>query len=154
MSTEEMPNPNPRGEQDMALTIFAGGCRYTTDDGKTKTKHCNECFSQGTCELEPRARELAEIISRQWVSTENLPPPEETAILYLEYPSETLAGTVYLGYYEADEGRYLELATGEALSEQAVIAWMTLPEVPEEIYKNRQFARQRPGHLAAARTMD
>ena len=138
----------------MALTIFAGGCRYTTDDGKTKTKHCNECFSQGTCEMEPHARKLAEIISSQWVSTEDLPPPEETAILYLEYPSATPENAVHLGYYEADEGRYLELATAEALPEQAVIAWMTLPEVPEEIYKNRRFARRQPSHLAATRTVD
>ena len=138
----------------MGLMIFAGGCRYATDDGKTKTKHCNECISQGTCEMEPRARKLVEIISSQWVSTENLPPPEETAILYLEYPSATPENAVHLGYYEADEGRYLELATGEALPEQAVIAWMTLPDVPEEIYKNRQFVHQRSRYLAAARTVD
>ncbi len=138
----------------MGLTIFAGGCRYTTDDGKTKIKHCNECFSYDTCKLEPRARELAESISRQWVNTEDLLPPEARPVLYLEYPSELPAGTVHIGYYEADRGRYIEQVSGESLLKKAVIAWMPLPEVPAAIYKNRRFARQRPRHLAATRAVD
>jgi hypothetical protein len=132
--------------------IFAGGCRYTTDDGKMK--RCTECFSQDTCKLEPHARELAESISRQWVSTEDLLPPEATPVLYLEYPSELPAGTVHIGYYQTDRGRYIEQLSGESLREKAVIAWMPLPEVPAAIYKNRRFVQRRPRHLAAAKAVD
>lgn len=44
------------------LTIIAGGCRYPASDGKVVEKYCNDCNTQGKhCELEPHARNLAEV---------------------------------------------------------------------------------------------
>jgi len=138
----------------MSLMIFAGGCRYTTEDGKTKTRQCKECFSRGACELEPQARVLAETLSSQWVSTTESLPPGGMAILYLEYPSELRTGTVHVGYYDGDDGSYIEQASGASLPEKAVVAWMSLPEVPAAIYKNRRFGRRRSNPLAAAKAVD
>ncbi len=138
----------------MSLMIFAGGCRYTTADGKTKTRQCKECFSRGACELEPQARALAETLSSQWISTTESLPPGGAAILYLEYPSELRTGTVHVGYYESDEGSYIEQASGASLSEKAVVAWMPLPEIPPAIYKNRRSVRRRSNHLTAVKAVD
>ena len=101
----------------MSLMIFAGGCRYTTEDGKTKTRQCKECFSRGARELEPQARVLAETLSSQWISTTESLPPGGAAILYLEYPSELRAGTVHVGYFDGDDGSYIEQAS--SLSENS-----------------------------------
>lgn len=138
----------------MGLMIFAGGCRHTAADGKMKTKQCKECHSLGACEMEPQARALAETLSKQWIGTTECLPPGGTAILYLEYPSELRTGTIHVGYYESDEGSYIEQSSGASLPEKAVIAWMPLPEVPGGIYKNRRFARRRSISLAAAKTFD
>ena len=138
----------------MSLMIFAGGCRYTTEDGKTKTRQCKECFSRGACELEPQARVLAETLSSQWVSTTESLPPGGAAILYLEYPSELRTGTVHVGYYDGDDGSYIEQTSGASLPEKVVIAWMPLPEVPAGLYKNRRFVRRRSNPLAAAKAVD
>ena len=138
----------------MGLMIFAGGCRSPGGDGKTKTKQCKECYAFGACELEPQAQALAETLSNQWINTTESLPSGGAAILYLEYPSELRTGTIHVGYYESDEGSYIEQSSGASLPEKAVIAWMPLPEVPAGIYKNRRFARRRSISLAAAKTFD
>ncbi len=138
----------------MGLTIIAGGCRSTTADGKTTTTRCAACPSQGACELEPRARELATIVSDQWVSTADLAPPEETRILYLEYLSGLESSAVRLGSYDAAKGAYLEAASGQVLPEKTVIAWMLIPEAPPAIYQSRRIARRRLSRLTAVRTLD
>lgn len=44
------------------LRVISGGCRYRTRDGKIRILLCDQCAIEGrTCELEPRARRLAEM---------------------------------------------------------------------------------------------
>jgi hypothetical protein len=127
----------------MGITIFAGGCRQTTQDGKSEEKNCNKCAEQGLCELEPRARKLAQIITAPWISTVDRSPAEATAVLYLEYPSEeTPLGKIRYGHYEKTRKRYVEQASGSSLFEKYVIAWMPVPAIPNAIYENYAF-RQR-----------
>lgn len=135
----------------MGITIFAGGCRYTTETGEIAEKRCDECFSHGTCDLEPRARELGRLISNQWLSTADLPPPEDTAILYLEYPSAEPAGTIRLGDYDGLSGQYREQGSGERLPDSAVVAWMLVPPVPTEIFREQQPRRHRQNRRVVTR---
>jgi hypothetical protein len=118
----------------MGLTILAGGCRYMTDTGKIEEKRCDSCAARGVCEMEPRARELAAILSNQWVRTDAALPPKTALILYLEYPSQVPSGTVRCGYYDSRRQQYIEQGSGKTLPANRVIAWMSLPEVPSEIY--------------------
>ncbi len=123
----------------MGLTIFAGGCRYRTDNGKTIAKRCSECHPESICERGRYAQELAAIIANQWVRTNELLPPLGATILYLEY-SPGMPARVYLGYYDESERKYLEQASAASLPENRVIAWMPVPEVPDTLHNNRPLA--------------
>ena len=124
----------------MGLTIFAGGCRYRTDDGRTIAKRCSECHPESICERGRCAQELAALIASQWVRTNELLPPAGATILYLEYPPGTPAGRVHLGFYDEDKRKYLEQASAASLPENHVIAWMPVPEVPGTLHNNRPLA--------------
>ena len=127
----------------MGITIIAGGCRTASEDGKiVEENSCNTCDRQGVCELEPRARQLAELMSEQWVSTGEDLPPDMYPILYLEYPSEAAGGTVHFGYYDGESRVYCEWASKLSLAEESVVAWMLVPEVPERIYKSHNSILQ------------
>jgi hypothetical protein len=126
----------------MGLTILAGGCRYMTDTGKIEEKYCDQCPVQGSCEIEPHAREIAAILSRQWVRTDFVLPPKARLVLYLEYPSNVPSGTVYCGYYDRRRHQYIEQGSGKTLPAERIIAWMGLPEVPKEIYPAQRAANR------------
>ncbi len=118
----------------MGITIMAGGCRELADNGDLVIeKSCAACVTQGQCEWEPQARELA-LLAKQWVSVRQWLPPETQAILYLEYPAKARLGTVHYGHYDRLHRRYVEWATGRSLPESAVIAWMSIPPVPHSLY--------------------
>ncbi|MCP5458638.1 MAG: hypothetical protein H6971_03275 [Gammaproteobacteria bacterium] len=99
---------------------------------------CNRCERQGSCELEPQARELGVANAQQWISCTDETPPMLEAILFLEYPSDMPLGTVRHGYYDADSEVYMEWTSGLALPAQAVIAWMQVPDVPKAIYQGHR----------------
>lgn len=86
--------------------------------------------------MEPRVRQLSELMSEQWVSTAEEPPPDMVLILFLVYPSEEEMGTVRCGYYDGDAGTYREWPTGHVFPWEAVIGWMLVPEVPASLYRN------------------
>ena len=117
----------------MAIAIIPGGCRKTLN-GITSRQDCNTCVQQGTCQWEPQARHLAELTESQWVSAHVEMPPSGQAILYLEYPSARPTGTPHYGRYDDVHNAYVEDATGQPLSPQAVIAWMPVPAVPQKLY--------------------
>jgi hypothetical protein len=119
----------------MAIRIFAGGCRSTADTGKVEERYCNECPEQTACDLEPRARELARMIASHWVKTRDVLPPKGAGVLYLEYPSVEPSGTVHYGYYDQRRRKFIEQESGEATLKDLVIAWMLVPKVPVETYK-------------------
>ena len=131
----------------MTIMILAGGCRRTTDTGQEEEKYCHECPEQNSCDLEPRARELARIISSQWVKTHDRPPPQAALILYLEYPSAEPSGTVRCGSYDGRRRKFIEQESGEATPKNLVIAWMPVPEVPVEIYKEGRSLQAEQGGL-------
>ena len=131
----------------MPIMIFAGGCRRTTDTGQEEEKDCHECPEQNSCDLEPRARELARIISSQWVKTHDRPPPEAAPILYLEYPSAELSGTVHYGSYDGRRRKFIEQESGEATPKNLVIAWMPIPKVSTEIYEEGRFMQLQGAEL-------
>ncbi len=133
----------------MGITIFAGGCRQTTPEGKLEEKNCNECADQGFCELEPCARTMAQIITAPWISTTDGSPAEATAVLYLEYPSEaTPLGKIRYGHYDKTRKRYVEQSSGDSLSDKYVIAWMPVPAIPDAIYKNYPFRQRQATRFA------
>lgn len=135
----------------MGITIIAGGCRSTSDDGLIQDNQCNTCASQTTCEFEPRARELAALFSSQWISVDEGLPPEGNFVLYLEYPSETPRGTLHLGYYDRNKKRFIGQADATSLVKKQVLAWMPVPEVPFEFYARYRPAKQLPGGLRKLR---
>lgn len=128
----------------MGITILAGGCRQETDDGKVEEKRCNECFAQESCELAPRARELAQAIIHQWARTDQRKPPEAVPILYLEYPSAEPSGTVHLGHYNNAKRRFQAKAGRKWLPEEAVIAWMAVPQMPERVFDGQRAVERSP----------
>ena len=137
----------------MGITIFAGGCRQTTPEGKLEEKNCNECAAQGFCELEPHARTMAQTITTTWISTTDGSPAEATAVLYLEYPSEeTPLGKIRYGHYDKTRKRYVEQSSGGSLSEKYVTAWMPVPAIPDAIYKNYAFRQQQATCFAEPET--
>ena len=131
----------------MAIRIFAGGCRSTTEIGKVEERYCNECPEQTACDLEPRAKELARIIASQWVKTCDVLPPKAAGVLYLEYPSAESSGTLHYGYYDQRRRKFVEQGSAEATSKNSVIAWMPVPEVPVEIYKESRALQVEQGGL-------
>lgn len=52
------------------LTLLAGGCHYQTLCGERIEKWCDECLltQHHPCALEPLARELAQSLTRAWVT--------------------------------------------------------------------------------------
>jgi hypothetical protein len=131
--------------------IFAGGCRSKTDIGHIEEKHCNECQAYELCELEPRARQMAKIVSEQWVRTSDMAPSRTTPLLYLEYPSFEPNGTLHLGHFDRQRRRFVEQGTGETLSEHAVIAWMPVPPAPVPVQREVRISRTRNSGLYFAR---
>ena len=114
---------------------------------KWKNKDCPEGPEQNSCDLEPRARELARIISSQWVKTHDRPPPQAALILYLEYPSAEPSGTVHCGSYDGRRRKFIEQESGEATPKNLVIAWMPIPKVPTEIYDEGRFMQSQRAEL-------
>ena len=135
----------------MPITILAGGCRRTTATGQVEEKSCQACPEQNTCDLEPRARELARMISNQWVKSHERPPPTETPILYLEYPSAEPSGTVHCGFYNRRRRKFIEQGSAEAIPKDRVIAWMPIPQVPLEIYEKGRFIQSQRAELGLGR---
>jgi hypothetical protein len=123
----------------MGLTILAGGCRYVADTGKAEETRCNECPERGACLTEPGVQELATVFSKQWVATDSTTPPGATPILYLVYSSRSSSGTVHYGHYDTRRRRYIEQGSGNAFCALQVIAWMSLPKVPPEVYSQSRF---------------
>jgi hypothetical protein len=119
----------------MPITIIAGGCRVTSDEGKIGTSHCDFCPQQGNCDMEPRARELEELVSDQWVNSSLELPPEKKPILFLEHSSKAPLDTIRYGQYEHHKKKYTESSSGRTLPEEAIIAWMPIPRVPGRIYR-------------------
>jgi len=134
----------------MSLMILAGGCRRTTDTGQVEEKYCKECPEQTACDLEPRARELARMVSSQWVKTRDRPPPQAVPLLYLEYPSAEPSGTVHCGAYDGRRRQFIEQQSGEAVPKDAVIAWLPIPTVPTEIYEEDRLVRSQRAELGGA----
>jgi hypothetical protein len=120
-----------------------GGCRRTGKTGQLERQNCNQCVRQGFCEIEPRARELGEMLAQQWVSCKEETPPPLEAILFLEYPSDMPSGTVRHGYYESDSETYVEWISGQAWPRPAVIAWLLVPDVPAAIFKSHERLTRR-----------
>ncbi|MEZ5583789.1 MAG: hypothetical protein R3F37_14515 [Candidatus Competibacteraceae bacterium] len=118
----------------MGIMIIPGGCRRVDAAGRSVRQSCATCERPGFCELEPRARELAELISNQWVSTREETPPAMEDLLYLERTAMAPSGVVHHGYYDDNQQAYIAWVTDRALSADAVIAWMLVPAVPETVY--------------------
>jgi hypothetical protein len=125
----------------MAIKIFAAGCRHMTDTNGVEVRHCDQRFAQNACELEPRVRELTELIRSQWTQTSAVRPPQEVAVLYLEYPSAKPFGTVHYGHYVAHQRQFIEQGSGEVLPEELVMAWMPIPAPPAGIYDEPRFRK-------------
>jgi hypothetical protein len=132
----------------MAIMIFAGGCRSTTATGKVEDKHCNECPNDTACDLAPSARELARIIASQWVKTRDRLPPKATPILYREYSAEEPSGTLHYGYYDRRRRTFIDQGSDEAAPKDLVIAWMPIPEVPAEIHREGRSMQSQWGDLS------
>ena len=132
----------------MPIMILASSYRRTTDIGQEEEKDYHECPEQNSCDLEPRARELARIISSQWVKTHDRPPPQAAPILYLEYPSAEPSGIVHYGSYDDRRRKFIEQESGEATPKNLVIAWMPIPKVPTEIYEESRFMQSQRAALS------
>jgi len=131
-------NHNKRGTH-MGIMIIPGGCRRIDTNGQSVRQSCETCVRPGVCEMEPRARELAEQISQQWISTREETPPAMEDLLYLERSSMVPSGfIVHHGYYDENNKNYVAWATNHALSAETIIAWMLIPEIPEKIYQSRR----------------
>lgn len=135
----------------MGITIIAGGCRSTDDEGQIQVNQCSTCESQTTCEFEPQARELTTLFSSQWISVDEGHPPEGNLVLYLEYPSETPTGSVHLGYYDKITRRFISQANGNGLLRKQVLAWMPVPAVPLERYARYHPPQRLPSGLRKLR---
>lgn len=128
-------NLNKRSKP-VGIMIMPGGCRKAGKNDRLERQSCNSCPRQGgECEDEPQARELASMMAQQWVSCRDERPPLLEAILFLEYPSDLPSGNIRHGYYDGDSATYVEWASGFALPESAVVAWMLVPDVPKDIYR-------------------
>ncbi|MEE4380209.1 MAG: hypothetical protein V2J55_22205 [Candidatus Competibacteraceae bacterium] len=127
-----------KGEARMGIMIIPGGCRQVDDNGQLVRQSCETCVRPGFCEFEPRAREMAEEVSQQWVSTCEEPPPAMEDLLYLECSSLVPSGVVvHHGYYDENNKTYVAWTTNHALPADSVIAWMLIPAVPEKIFQTR-----------------
>ncbi|MFO1432257.1 MAG: hypothetical protein U1F76_19295 [Candidatus Competibacteraceae bacterium] len=82
---------------------------------------------------------LADILSRQWVRTDAALPPAATTVLYLGYSSDTSASTLHCGRYDPHRQSFIEQGSGATLPQEAVLAWMPIPRLPEGIYKDCWF---------------
>jgi hypothetical protein len=131
----------------VAIEIFAGGCRLTTDTGKIEERYCNECPEQTACDLEPRARELARIIANQWVNARDALPSKAVGVLYLESSSAESSRTVHYGYYDQRQRQFIEQGSAKVIPENLVIAWMPVLEVPVEIYKKGRALKIKQGEF-------
>ncbi|NJN47238.1 MAG: hypothetical protein HC808_13015 [Candidatus Competibacteraceae bacterium] len=127
----------------MGIMIIPGGCRRVDTNGQSVRQNCDTCVRPGFCELEPRARELAEQISQQWVSTREETPPVMEDLLYLERSPAVPSGVVHHGHYDDVRNAYVAWATDHALPADAVIAWMLIPAVPEKIYQSHRMRKAR-----------
>jgi hypothetical protein len=133
----------------MGIMIIPGGCRKVDNNGQSVRKSCDTCMQPGICAMEPRARELAELISQQWVSARKETPPAREDLLYLERSSRVPSGIVHHGYYDESRKVYIAWATDHTLPANAVIAWMLVPPVPETIHQSRKSKGRNSGKPVA-----
>lgn len=129
----------------LGYSIFAGGCRLITDDGKTITKVCNDCYLEkaSLCERGQQAQNLAAGIANHWVRTDCLPPPSGKTLLYWEHHLGMPVGKIRLGIYDPAKREYIEQASGFSLPENHVVTWMLVPEIPCSMHPDSVFARTR-----------
>lgn len=129
----------------MGLTIMAGGCRTVDHNGKVEERQCNTCFSQTTCDLEPRARELSALFASQWVKREDVLPSQASPVLYLTYSPESPSGSLHLGHYDGARQCFIEQTSGVLIDQQQVFAWMAIPKVPAEIQDSWNYSVKASG---------